>query len=89
LAHRQHAARGNIRVLEEFVSDEFVVVRRFGILDDGLERGEMRRTQEMIDVVERGLRQRARASRGTTTTSSPKTRSTRTPRSAPSVAILR
>ena len=59
LAHRQHAAGGDVRVLEKFVGDELVVVRGFGVFDDRFERGEMRRAQQMIDVVERGLRQRA------------------------------
>ena len=35
LAHGQHAAGGDIGVLEEVVSDEFVVVARFRVVQDG------------------------------------------------------
>ena len=59
LAHRQHAARRDVGVLQEVERDELVVVARLRVLDDGLERCEMRRAQQMIDVGERGLRERA------------------------------
>ena len=59
LAHRQHAARRDVGVLEEVVGDELVVVRRLRVLDDALERGEVRGAQQMIDVGERRLRERA------------------------------
>ena len=59
LAHRQHAAGRDIGVLEKIESDELVVVRGFRILDDGLERSQMRGAQQMIDVGERGFGQRA------------------------------
>jgi len=58
LAHRQHAARRDVGVLQQVVGDELVVVGRLGVLDDRAERGEMRGPQQMIDVVERGLAQR-------------------------------
>ncbi len=59
LAHRQHAAGGDIGVLEKIVSDELVVIRRFRVLDDMFEAGKMRGAEQMIDVGERRLRQRA------------------------------
>jgi hypothetical protein len=59
LAHRQHTAGGNIRVLEKFVSDELVIIRGFGVFDDRFQRSQMRRAEQMIDVAERGLRERA------------------------------
>ena len=58
LAHRQDAAGRDIGVLEKIVGDELVVIRRFRVLDDGLERAEMRGAQKMIDVGEGGFRQR-------------------------------
>ena len=39
LAHRQHAAGGDIGVLEEIVGDELVVIRGLRVLDDVLEAG--------------------------------------------------
>ena len=59
LAHRQHAAGGDIGVLEKIEGDELVVIRRFRVLDDGFERSQMRGAQQMIDVGESGFRQRA------------------------------
>ena len=59
LAHRQHAAGGDVGVLEKIVGDELVVVRRLRVLDDVFEAGKMRRAQQMIDVGERRLSQRA------------------------------
>ena len=58
LAHRQDAAGGDVGVLQKVIGDEFVVIRRFGILDDRLEARQMRRAKEMIDVGEGGFRQR-------------------------------
>ena len=60
LAHRQHAAGGDVGVLEKIVGDELVVIRRLRILDDVFETGEMRRAEQMIDVGERRLRQRTK-----------------------------
>ena len=36
LAHRQHAAGGDVGVLEKIVGDELVVIRRLRVLDDVL-----------------------------------------------------
>ena len=58
LAHRQHAAGGDVGVLEKIVGDELVVVRRLRVLDDGFEARQMRGAQQMIDVGEGGFRQR-------------------------------
>ena len=58
LAHRQHAAGGDVGVLEKIVGDELVVVRRLRVLDDVLEARQMCRPQKMIDIGERRLRQR-------------------------------
>ena len=61
LTHRQHAAGGDVGVLEEVfaVGDEFVVIGSLGVFDDVLERREMRGAQQVIDVGEGGLGQRA------------------------------
>ncbi len=58
LAHRQHAARRDVGVLQEVERDELVVVARLRVLDDAFQRREMRRAQQVIDVGERGLRER-------------------------------
>ena len=50
LAHRQHAAGGDVGVLEEVVSDELVVIARLRIVEDLAQLLEMRRTQQMVDV---------------------------------------
>ena len=52
LAHRQHAARRDIGVLEKIISDEFVVRGRLGVIEDARELGEMTRAQKMVDVDE-------------------------------------
>ena len=59
LAHRQHAARRDIGVLEKIVGDELVVIRRLRVLDDMFERRQMRGAQQVIDIGKRRLRQRA------------------------------
>jgi hypothetical protein len=35
LAHREHAARGDVGVLEQVEGDEFVVVARLVVIEDG------------------------------------------------------
>ena len=59
LAHRQHPAGGDIGVLQQVVGDEPVVVRGFLVVEDGGELGEMARPQEMRDVEECPLREKA------------------------------
>ena len=59
LAHRQHAARRDVGVLEKFIGDEPVVIARLRVVEDGAQLLEMTRAQKMIDVDERGLRERA------------------------------
>ena len=59
LTHRQHATGGDIGVLEEVVGDEFVVIGGLGVFDDVLEAGEVSWAQQVIDVGERGLGERA------------------------------
>ena len=54
----KHAAGGDVGVLEKVVGDELVVVRRLGVLDDGLEARQMRGAEQMIDVGEGRFRQR-------------------------------
>ena len=56
LAHRQHAAGGDVGVLEEIVGDELVVIGRFRVVEDLAQLLEVRRAQQMIDVGERRLR---------------------------------
>ena len=58
LAHRQHAAGGDVGVLQQVVGDELVVRGRLGIVEDLRELGEMARAQQMVDVDE-GLLARA------------------------------
>ena len=58
LAHRQHAAGGDIGVLEEIEGDELVVVAGLLVVEDAAQLLQMPRPQIMIDVAERGLRQR-------------------------------
>ena len=56
LAHRQHAAGGDIGVLQEVVGDELVVVGRLRVVEDLGELGEMAGAQQMVDVDHRLLR---------------------------------
>ena len=58
LAHRQHAAGGDVGVLEEIEGDELVVVAGFLVVEDVAQLLQMPRPQIMVDVAERGLRQR-------------------------------
>ncbi len=55
LAHRQHAAGGDIGVLEEIEGDELVVVAGFLVVEDAAQLLQMPRPQIMVDVAERGL----------------------------------
>ena len=57
LAHRQHAAGGNVGVLKEVERDELVVIAGFRVVKDVAQLLQMARTQVMIDVAEGGLRQ--------------------------------
>ena len=50
LAHRQHAAGGDVGVLQQIVGDELVVGGRLGIVEDLRELGEMAGAQQMVDV---------------------------------------
>ena len=58
LAHGQHAAGGDVGVLEEIEGDELVVVGGLGVVEDGAELLEMARPQQVVDVDERGFRKR-------------------------------
>ncbi len=58
LAHRQHAAGSDVGVLQEIEGDELVVVAGFLVIEDAAQLLEMTGPQIMIDVAERGLRQR-------------------------------
>ena len=58
LAHRQHAAGGDVGVLEEIKRHELVVVAGFLVFEDIGQLLQMARSQIMIDVAERRLRQR-------------------------------
>ena len=59
LAHRQHAAGRDVGVLEEIIGDELVVGRGLRVVEDGAQLLEVRRAQQMIDVGEGGLGERA------------------------------
>jgi hypothetical protein len=59
LAHGQHAAGGDVGVLEEIEGDELVVVGGLGVVENGAELLEMARPQQMVDVRECRLRERA------------------------------
>ena len=61
LAHRQHAARGDVGVLQEVVGDELVVAGRLGVVEDFCELGEMAGPQEVVDVDHRLLGETASA----------------------------
>ena len=52
LAHRQHAARGDVGVLQKVVGDELVVRRRLRIVQDRGELLQVARPQQMVDVDE-------------------------------------
>ena len=58
LAHRQHAAGGDVGVLQEVEGDELVVVAGLLVIEDIAQLLQMPRPQIMIDVAERRLRQR-------------------------------
>ena len=63
LAHRQDAARGDVRVLEQVERDELVVVARLGVVEDVRELLQVRRAQVVRDVVHRGLGEQLAAPR--------------------------
>ena len=50
LAHRQHAAGGDVGVLQQIISDELVVGGRFRIVENLGELPEMAGAQQMVDV---------------------------------------
>ena len=54
LAAGQHAAGGDVGVLEQLERDELVVGRRLGVVEDRAELLEVARAQEVRDVVDRG-----------------------------------
>ena len=58
LAHRQHAAGGDIGVLQEIVGDEPVVRGRFRVVQDLGELGEVAGPQQVVDVDHRLLGER-------------------------------
>ena len=58
LAHRQHAAGGDIGVLQEVEGDEFVVVAGFLVVEDRAQLFEMRGAQIMVDLAEGCFRKR-------------------------------
>ncbi len=58
LAHRQDAAGGDVGVLQEIEGDELVIVARLLVVEDAAQLLEMAGPQVMVDVAERGLRQR-------------------------------
>ncbi len=53
LAHRQHAACGDVDVLEQVERDEAVVARGVGVVDDPAQLGEVAGPQVVADVVHR------------------------------------
>ena len=59
LAHGQHAAGGDIGVLQEVVGDELVVVGGLGVVEYLAELFQVRGPQQVIDVFEGGLGQGA------------------------------
>jgi hypothetical protein len=59
LARRQHATRGDGRVLQQLERDEPVVRRRFEIVEDRAELREVTRPQEVRDVAHRFGREQA------------------------------
>ena len=56
LTHRQHAARRDVGVLQQVVSDEAIVGGRLGVVDDFRQLREMAGAQEMVDVDHRLFR---------------------------------
>ena len=58
LAHRQHAAGGDVGVLQKIQRDELVVGAGLAVVEDIAQLLQMPRPQIMVDVAERGLRQR-------------------------------
>ena len=61
LAHGQHAAGGDVGVLQEVIGDELVVRGRLRVVEDGAQLLQMRRPQQVVDVGEGGLGQRPQA----------------------------
>ncbi len=57
LAHRQHAGRRDVGVLEQVEGDEAVVGRRLGVVEDAAQLREVGGPQPVGDVVERGAGQ--------------------------------
>src|SRR5476649_2272694 len=55
------AAGGDVGVFQKIVSHELVVRRRLRVVEDGAQLLEVRRAQQMIDVGEGGLGQRAQS----------------------------
>ena len=53
LAHRQHAARGDAGVAQQVGGDEPVVGRGLGVVDDRAQLGQVRRPQQVLDVLHR------------------------------------
>ena len=54
LAHRQHPARRDVRVLQQVTRDVAVVRRRLGVIQDGPQLPQVRGAQQVGDVPERG-----------------------------------
>ncbi len=53
LAHREHARRGDVRVLQQVQRHELVVRGRLRVVDDAPQLGEVRGPQIVLDVVDR------------------------------------
>jgi len=58
LTHRQHAAGGDVGVLQEVIGDELVVAGRLRVVEDAAQLLQMRRAQQVVDVGKGRLRQR-------------------------------
>ena len=58
LAHGQHAAGGDVGVLQQIVGDEAVIVGRLGVVENGRELFQMAGPQQMIDVRKRRFGQK-------------------------------
>ena len=63
LAHRQHAAGGDVGVLQQVIGNEAVVVGGLRVVEDMGELAEMAGAQQMVDVGEGGFGQQAHALR--------------------------
>ena len=63
LTHREDAAGGDVRVLQEIEGDELVVGGGFFVVEDFAQLGEVARSQEMGDVAHRGVCQRRERAR--------------------------